>query len=112
MLPLNTNKPMFSAEEATVIKFALNIFLQTDFSGLTSKKEEADAKKYAKLSFDKLHHNVNEFAFKELCVMAGAIDNLISLFDEGETFKLNETQITNCKYFLPSAKQKLIELIQ
>ena len=111
MLPLNSNKPVFSAEEATVIKFALNIFLQTDFSGLTTKKEEENAKKYARLSFDKLLKNVNEFSFKELCVMGGAVDNLISLIEAGETFGITKVQMKNCQYFLPSVKQKLVDLI-
>ena len=44
MLPLNSQKAMFSAEETAVIRFALNIFLQTDFSGLTSKQEETRLK--------------------------------------------------------------------
>ena len=44
MLPLNSQKALFSGEEANVIRFALSIFLQTDFAGLTSKKEEEKAK--------------------------------------------------------------------
>ena len=43
MLPLNSQKALFSGEEANVIRFALSIFLQTDFAGLTSKKEEEKA---------------------------------------------------------------------
>ena len=38
MLPLNSQKALFSGEEANVIRFALSIFLQTDFAGLTSKR--------------------------------------------------------------------------
>lgn len=99
-------------EEATVIRFALSIFVQTDFSGLTSKDEETKAKEYARLSIDKLNKQVNDFAFKELCVMAGAVDNLVALIQDGETFGISETQMKNCKYFLPAVKQKLIELVK
>ena len=112
MLPLNSQKALFSMNEANVIKFALSIFLQTDFAGLTSKKEEEKAKDLAHLSLDKLNNKVNDFTFKELCVMAGAIDNLISLIEVGETFGVNETQMKNCKFFLPAIKQKLIELVK
>lgn len=112
MLPLNSQKALFSMEEAVVIKFALNIFVQTDFTGLTTKQEEVKAKEYAKLSIDKLSKQVNDFAFKELCVMAGAVDNLVALIEDGETFGINETQMKNCKYFLPAVKQKLIELVK
>ena len=48
MLPLNSQKALFSGEEANVIRFALSIFLQTDFAGLTSKKEEEKAIKMLK----------------------------------------------------------------
>ena len=82
MLPLNSQKALFSGEEANVIRFALSIFLQTDFT------------------------------FKELCVMAGAVDNLIALIEDGETFGISETQMRNCKFFLPAVKQKLIELVK
>ena len=74
MLPLNSQKAMFSAEETAVIRFALNIFLQTDFSGLTSKQEETKAKNSAKEIIDKITANINDFKFRELCVMAGAVD--------------------------------------
>lgn len=112
MLPLNSQKALFSIEEAVVIKFALGIFVQTDFTGLTTKQEEAKAKEYAKLSIDKLTKQVNDFSFKELCVMAGAVDNLIALIEDGETFGISEIQMRNCKYFLPAVKQKLIELVK
>ena len=109
MLPLNSQKALFSGEEANVIRFALSIFLQTDFAGLTSKKEEEKAKDLAHLSLDKFTNHVNDFTFKELCVMAGAVDNLIALIEDGETFGISETQMRNCKFFLPAVKQKLIE---
>ena len=102
MLPLNSQKALFSGEEANVIRFALSIFLQTDFAGLTSKKEEEKAKDLAHLSLDKFTNHVNDFTFKELCVMAGAVDN----------FGISETQMRNCKFFLPAVKQKLIELVK
>ena len=51
MLPLNSQKALFSGEEANVIRFALSIFLQTDFAGLTSKKEEEKAKCCGCISF-------------------------------------------------------------
>ena len=108
MLPLNSQKALFSGEEANVIRFALSIFLQTDFAGLTSKKEEEKAKDLAHLSLDKF----TDFTFKELCVMAGAVDNLIALIEDGETFGISETQMRNCKFFLPAVKQKLIELVK
>ena len=110
MLPLNSQKALFSGEEANVIRFALSIFLQTDFAGLTSKKEEEKAKDLAHLSLDKFTNHVNDFTFKELCVMAGAVDNLIALIEDGET--ISETQMRNCKFFLPAVKQKLIELVK
>ena len=110
MLPLNSQKALFSGEEANVIRFALSIFLQTDFAGLTSKKEEEKAKDLAHLS--KFTNHVNDFTFKELCVMAGAVDNLIALIEDGETFGISETQMRNCKFFLPAVKQKLIELVK
>lgn len=112
MLPLNSQKALFSGEEANVIRFALSIFLQTDFAGLTSKKEEEKAKDLANLSLDKFTNRVNDFTFKELCVMAGAVDNLIALIEDGETFGISETQMRNCKFFLPAVKQKLIELVK
>lgn len=112
MLPLNSQKALFSAEETAVIRFALNIFLQTDFSGLTSKQEEEKAKKSAKEIIDKITAGINDFKFKELCVMAGAVDNIISLINDGETFGISKTQLDNCKFFLPSVKQKLIELVK
>lgn len=112
MLPLNSQKAVFSGDEAAVIRFALNIFLQTDFTGLTSKKEEEKAKDLAHLAFDKLKNKVNDFTFRELCVMAGAVDNLIALIEDGETFGITETQMKNCKFFLPAIKQKLIELVK
>ena len=90
MLPLNSQKALFSGEEANVIRFALSIFLQTDFAGLTSKKEEEKAKDLAHLSLDKL----------------------IALIEDGETFGISETQMRNCKFFLPAVKQKLIELVK
>lgn len=112
MLPLNSQKAMFSAEEAAVIRFTLNVFLQTDFSRLTSKDEETKAKNSAKEIIDKITAGVNDFKFKELCVMAGAIDNIISLIEDGETFGISKTQLDNCKFFLPSIKRKLIELVK
>lgn len=112
MLPLNSQKALFSGEEANVIRFALSIFLQTDFAGLTSKKEEEKAKDLAHLSLDKFTNHVNDFTFKELCVMAGAVDNLIALIEDSETFGISETQMRNCKFFLPAVKQKLIELVK
>ncbi len=111
MLPLNNQKNRFSKEEVTVIRFALGVFLQTDFSGLTSKQEEEKAKTIAKEVIDKLTVEADEFKFKELCVMAGAVDNIISLMDDGEKLGMNETQFKNCKFFLPAVKQKLVELI-
>ena len=46
---------------------------------------------YAHLSLDKFTNHVNDFTFKELCVMAGAVDNLIALIEDGETFGISET---------------------
>ncbi len=111
MLPLNNQKNRFSKEEVTVIRFALGVFLQTDFSGLTSKQEEEKAKTIAKEVIDKLTVEADEFKFKELCVMAGAVDNIISLMDDGEKLGMSEVQFKNCKFFLPAVKQKLVELI-
>ena len=37
--------------------------------------------------------------------MAGAVDNIISLIDDGETFGISKAQLDNCKFFLPSVKQ-------
>ena len=42
----------------------------------------------------------------------GAVDNLIALIEDGETFGISETQMRNCKFFLPAVKQKLIELVK
>ena len=39
--------------------------------------------------------------------MAGAVDNLIALIEDGETFGISETQMRNCKFFLPAVKQKI-----
>ena len=81
--------------------------------GLTSKKrKKKKAKELAHLSLDKFTNHVNDFTFKELCVMAGAVDNLIALIEDGETFGISETQMRNCKFFLPAVKQKLIELVK
>ena len=78
----------------------------------TPMKEEEKAKDLAHLSLDKFTNHVNDFTFKELCVMAGAVDNLIALIEDGETFGISETQMRNCKFFLPAVKQKLIELVK
>lgn len=51
MLPLNSQKALFSGEEANVIRFALSIFLQTDFAGLTSKKERRKSKRFSTFIF-------------------------------------------------------------
>ena len=44
--------------------------------------------------------------------MAGAVDNLNALIEDGETLGISETQMRNCKFFLPAVKQKLIELVK
>ena len=75
MLPLNSQKALFSGEEANVIRFALSIFLQTDFAGLTSKKEEEKAKDLAHLSLDKFTNRVNDFTFKEIGEILGKSEN-------------------------------------
>lgn len=111
MIPSKDGKITFSMEEVIVTRFALNIFLQTDFSGLTTKKEEMKAKEIAETIIDKLSRGINEFKHNELCVMAGAIDNLNELMKAGEDLNISDAQAKNCKFFLPSAKQKLIELI-
>ena len=111
MIPSKDGKITFTMEEIIVTRFALNIFLQTDFTGLTSKKEEMAAKELAEEVIDKLSRGIDDFKHKELCVMAGAIDNLTELIKAGEDLNISETQVKNCKFFLPSAKRKLIELI-
>ena len=60
MLPLNSQKALFSGEEANVIRFALSIFLQTDFAGLTSKKEEEKAF----IPFTDIRQTVSKTAFR------------------------------------------------
>ena len=46
MLPLNSQKALFSGEEANVIRFALSIFFhRLYFAGLTSKKRNEEKAK-------------------------------------------------------------------
>ena len=68
MLPFKFSKSNIFSRRNGCYSLCFNIFLQTDFSGLTSKQEENEAKNSAKEIIDKITANINDFKFREtLC---------------------------------------------
>lgn len=102
---------IFTFEEAVVLRYCLEVFNKTDFTGLASEEEIMDAKKTAKEIYEKLTKISHDFTFGQLCVMATAIDNIQDLVAQKTVFDIPKDKINAYLIKLPEIKSKIENLL-
>lgn len=102
---------IFTFEEAVVIRFCLQIFQQTDFSGVAPDSEVREAKNMARDIYNQLSKVEHSFTFSQLCVIGGALDNLQDLVAQGSKFEVSNEKLSGYLLLLPKIQSKIKKLL-